>query len=487
MGSCVITRGHEGVLRGQDNAGDLEMKWCRKYGTVYRIAGCLGQSVLVVCDPKALEHVFHPSRPYPKSKDMHFVLDLILGKGLATVDNDNHHRQRKILNPAFSSAQLRKYQVIFQQCSDKLVNDIQRSLTGSDDIINAVDWTGKASLDIIGLGKCHPWFSPTTSFRYDFRALDGQEAELGRAMKHLFTASQVNTTASELIFIALIRMVPDWVLRFLRLISTREIRLLASSGNVAKKVAREVMVRNNEVQVSDDDRDIVNVLGQNIARARSEGKMQDDEVEAQLMTFVVAGHETSSTSIAWILYELAVHPEYQSIIRAELKQSNDYDSMPFLNAAIKETFRMHPIAPSLTRTAPHDDVLPLSGGKTLAIPKGQTLFCSVYLYNRLPCLWGDDAEEWNPARFLNKTLPGSLGVYANLMTFSSGSRSCIRWRFAVMEMQTVLANLLLHFEFSLPEGGVEIQHFPGLPGVVPVVKGKAHLGSQIPLRVRVLH
>ncbi|KAG7450918.1 cytochrome P450 [Guyanagaster necrorhizus] len=475
--SASFWLGHEGVLRGQDNAGDLEMKWCREYGTVYRIAGCLGQSVLVVCDPKALEHVFHPSRPYPKSKDTLFLIDLIIGKGLVTVDNDNHHRQRKILNPAFPSAQLRKYQVIFQQCSDKLVNDIQRSLTGSDDTVNAVDWTGKVSLDIIGLA----------SFRYDFRALDGQESELERAMKHLFTASQVNTTASELIFIALIRMLPYWVLWFLRLISTREIRLLASSGNVAKKVAREVMVRNNEVQVSDGDRDIVNVLGQNIARARSEGKMQDDEVEAQLMTFVVAGHETSSTSMAWILYELAVHPEYQSIIRAELKQSNDYDSMPFLNAAIKETLRIHPMAPSLTRTAPHDDVLPLSEGKTLAIPKGQTLFCSVYLYNRLPCLWGDDAEEWNPARFFDKTLPGSLGVYANLMTFSSGSRSCIGWRFAVMQLQTVLANLLLHFEFSLPEGGVEIQHFPGSPGVVPVVKGKAHLGSQIPLRVGVLH
>ncbi|KAK0442239.1 uncharacterized protein EV420DRAFT_1578545 [Desarmillaria tabescens] len=55
-----------------------------------------------------------------------------------------------------------------------------------------------------------------------------------------------------------------------------------------------------------------------------------------------------------------------------------------------------------------------------------------------------------------------------------------------MEMQTILANLLLHFEFSLPEGGVEILHFPGSPAVVPVVKGKAHLGSQVPLRVRVL-
>ncbi|KAK0442262.1 cytochrome P450 [Desarmillaria tabescens] len=214
--------------------------------------------------------------------------------------------------------------------------------------------------------------------------------------------------------------------------------------------------------------------------------MQDDEIEAQLMTFVIAGFETSSTSLSWLLYELAMHPEHQSIIRAELKQSNDYDPMPFLNAAIKEILRLHPIIHSFIRTAPHDDFLPLSEGKTLAVPKGQTFACSAYLYNRLPSLWGADAEEWNPSRFLDKTLPVSLGVYANLMSFSSGSRSCIGWRFAIMEMQTILANLLLHFEFSLPEGGVEILHFPGSPAVVPVVKGKAHLGSQVPLRVRVL-
>lgn len=93
-----------------------------------------------------------------------------------------------------------------------------------------------------------------------------------------------------------------------------------------------------------------------LARARSAGKMQDDEVEAQLMlvislhlrtcspwcdfpshprTLIIAGHETSGTSLTWLLYELAVHSEHQSIIRAELNHSNEYDSMPYLNAVIK--------------------------------------------------------------------------------------------------------------------------------------------------------
>ncbi|KAK0438952.1 cytochrome P450 [Armillaria borealis] len=385
---------HQRVLRDQDNAGDLETKWRREYGTSLSYRGLFG----------FLGHVFNPSRPYPKSKDSTFILDLLAGKGLAVVASEPHHRQRKILNPAFSTAQLRNSQVIFQQCSDKLVNGIKGYLTptGTGDTIDIRAWTSKATLDIIGLA----------AFRYDFTSIDGSETELEQGIRHLFTASQANPSASELILVDLMRMLPDSVLELLRLVPTREFRQIISVGNVAKKIAREIMARHNGVQTPEGDGDVLNVL----ATARSTGKIQDDEVEAQLMTFIVAASETTSTSISWLLYELAVHPEHQSIIRAELKQSNDYDSLPFLNATIKESLRIHPNAPSMIRTAPHDDVLPLSGGKTLAIPKGQTLVCSAFLYNRLPSLWGDDAEEWNPARFLDNPMSVSLGA---------GPRSCI--------------------------------------------------------------
>ncbi|SJL16067.1 uncharacterized protein ARMOST_19583 [Armillaria ostoyae] len=193
-------------------------------------------------------------------------------------------------------------------------------------------------------------------------------------------------------------------------------------------------------------------------------------------------------TLSWLLYELATHPEHQSIIHKEVKHlyHDDYDSLLFLNAAIKEALHLHPIVHTLTHVAPYEDVLPLMGSKTLVIPKGQTLFCSVYLYNRLASIWGADAEEWNPACFLNKSIPILLGVYANLMSFSSRSRSCIGWRFVVMEMQTILVNLIQNFKFSLPEGMV-IWQFPGVQAMVPVVKGEAYLlGSQVPLKVRSL-
>ncbi|SJL11721.1 uncharacterized protein ARMOST_15129 [Armillaria ostoyae] len=466
--------GHERLLRNQENFGDLEMKWCKDYGSVYRIGGCFGQDILVVSDPKALDHIMHISRPYPKSKDFTFIVGLIIGRGLIVVDAETHHRQRKILNPAFSPAQLKDSQLIFRQCSDKLVNALKGSLTGdNNETVNILTWTTKVTLDIIGLA----------GFRYDFGSLEGHNTELRQALSELFTHSQTDTTAFEFMLVALIRLLPNSALKILKLISTRETRQFANLGEVSRRAARKIMVSQYEVEEQGEDKAVVDLL----ARARLTGKMDEDEIESQLVTLVVAGHETTGTTVAWMLYELSVHPEHQSIIREELKQFKDYDSMPFMNAAIKETLRLHPIVHSLTRTAPHDDVIPLSGGKTLAVPKGQTFICAMYAYNRLPSVWGDDAEEWNPARFLKKDLPVSLGVYANLMSFGAGARACIGWRFAIMEFQTIIARLIQNFEFSLPEGGIELQQFPGTPAVVPVVKGKVHLGAQIPLRVKVLH
>ncbi|KAK0442256.1 uncharacterized protein EV420DRAFT_1649724 [Desarmillaria tabescens] len=110
--SASFWLGHERVLRNQDNAGDLETNWRREYGTL----SCWGLlwDVLVVCDPKAFEHIFHKSRPYPKSKDTTFILNLFIGQGLATItshsdepqtaritgENEQGYAKRKTPSPA---------------------------------------------------------------------------------------------------------------------------------------------------------------------------------------------------------------------------------------------------------------------------------------------------------------------------------------------------------------------------------------------------
>ncbi|KAI0715284.1 cytochrome P450 [Earliella scabrosa] len=173
---------------------------------------------------------------------------------------------------------------------------------------------------------------------------------------------------------------------------------------------------------------------------------------------------------------------------------DDLDSLTLMNNAIKETLRYHSILFNLQRYALKDDVIPLQDpivtatGETIdAIPvkAGQWVTISFCGYHRLTSVWGEDADRWNPDRFfhIDPTKQTKIGVYANLATFSGGVRACIGWRFSLIEMQVLVSELVERFEFSLPKDDVyEIQRVPaGL--MIPLVRGKWHLGSIIPLCV----
>ncbi|KAK0445344.1 cytochrome P450 [Desarmillaria tabescens] len=369
------------------------------------------QDLLEVSDPKALQYIFHTSGyRFPKSRDAIRIADALFGQGLVTVGGNVHQRQRKILNGSFSASKLRQFLLIFKSSASLLTEKLNDQIKGGPGVLNAVEWTSKVALDIIGM----------TSFRYRFEALSGGQTELRDALEN-------------------------------------------GSPTVALSY------------LSDEDKK----------------KMSNDEIESQLATFILAGHDTTANAIAWLLYELARHPDDQQRIRGEIRQvqlsegaltSNDYDSMPFLNAAIKETLRRHPFVHTLYRMADQDDILPLSEPVTTTDGRVATEILSRKA--NLPTVWGDDADRWNPGRFLGSAEKGqlSLGVYSNLMTFSAGVRACLGWRFAIMEIQTVTVELLGNFEFKLPDG-VELLDAPGTLSCLPIVKGKLADGTQVPLQI----
>jgi len=192
-------------------------------------------------------------------------------------------------------------------------------------------------------------------------------------------------------------------------------------------------------------------------------------------TFLAAGHDTSSKTLLWYFYTIATHPEAQARIREEIALVRaratggeftmaDLNGMVYTLATLKESMRLDPISWMTTRIANRDDILPLafpittkSGEQITSIPikKGTPIDISPAGYNRLPGVWGEDADKWNPERFLDhqkefREASSGLGVFGNLLSFSSGSRACIAWQFSVLEMQVIIVALLENFEFSLP-------------------------------------
>ncbi|KAI3614856.1 cytochrome p450 [Moniliophthora roreri] len=486
-----ILFGNDYDLSNQLVVGDLELKWFKQYGTAVRATTCYNQDMLVVCDPRALQHIFHKSTyKYRKSADTIQATYKLFGPGLATVQGSIHQRQRKILNPAFSATQMKPLVPVFQKIVNSLSIKWKEQLQSGAQVIDTTKWFPNMTLDVLG----------ESVFEYDFGALESSNNQLADMVRNLFVDT-TRPTPLNYLYRAFRRDLPSSLLQLTEIFPTKEDIRWKAWLNASQGEAKKLYERKMQGETSQDN-DLLGVISRALRASDSEKQLNDEEALSQMATIILAGHETSANTLTWLFYQLARHPADQERLLKEIKQAreekgdedftaNDFESMPFLNAVIKETLRLHPIVSSLLREPEEDDVIPLANpvvstsGEVLGeipVVEGQRIMASITGYNYLKEVWGDDAEEWNPERHLDAKRQTTLGVYGNLMTFSAGIRSCIGWRFAVHEVQTVAVNLLQSFQFSMPKD-VEIMMIQA-GFAQPMVKGELHKGFQMPLQVR---
>jgi len=257
------------------------------------------------------------------------------------------------------------------------------------------------------------------------------------------------------------------------------------------------------------NKDILSLLVK--ANTSENSKLTDEEMLAQMRTILLAGHETSATSLCWVLLELARHPAVQARLRAEIRSTEqginaqggseftaaDLESMPYLSAVLKECMRFHPAVYHNYRQAAQDDMLPLSRPirtttgdlvSQLPIPKGMKIIASIAGYHRNQETFGDDAHTFNPERWLrtdaNERKAPSLGVYGNLLTFAGGVRTCIGWRFALHEVQSLTVEIINNFELSTTPDIDKLRREACLV-MLPTLEGEQEKGENLPLCVRI--
>ncbi|KAF4581513.1 hypothetical protein EYR38_002842 [Pleurotus pulmonarius] len=490
--------GNELEMRGQAEVGDLDFAWSREYGATFKINACWGNQVVFTSDPRALQHIFHTSSyHYPKRADANQSVRNIMGRGIVWAAGDVHQRHRKVMNPAFTAQQLRAFLPLFQSTASRMSQKWKDLIQTGDQTFNVSRWLARSTLDAIG----------EAAFDYRFGAIDNAHSELSKCFENLFADTILYPPKWDLLFKALWRYIPPPILQVVEYIPTKEYRRFRNFKALAKRIGKELIEQKADGAIAEgSSRDMLSVLVRSNTSEDPKRQLDEDEILSQMTTIMLAGHETTASTLTWLLYELCRHPEDQKKMREEIQElraklpsGSDFsiahlDSLTFTNACLKEVLRLHPIVPSLVRTADRDDVVPLAlpittqDGEILTelhVKKGQDFSLSISTYNRLPSVWGDDADEWNPRRFLDaakdKEKQVSIGVYANLMTFSAGVRGCIGWRFALIELQALAVEAIEHFKFALPKG-VEIMRLPA--GImVPMVKGKMHEGTQMPLHV----
>jgi len=255
------------------------------------------------------------------------------------------------------------------------------------------------------------------------------------------------------------------------------------------------------------NRDVLSLLINANMSEDPKTRLSEYEIISQMRTVLLAGHETTANSLSFLLLELAKHPEVQTRMRQEIQEIkssklargepqlniDDLETMSYMIAVIKESLRIHPIVYHIMRVAGRDDVLPLSepivtkSGETITgvpIPEGTNLILGFAAYNRNKKVWGADADEFKPDRWLTTTKRDgpTIGVYSNLLTFSGGVRACIGWRFAVLEIQTLLIELVSNFEFTMTEESKRVRRMP-CAVMVPVIEGQEDRGVQLPLNI----
>ncbi|KAF8589322.1 cytochrome P450 [Ramaria rubella] len=499
--------GNTPALLRPKGMGDADFAWTKKYGNAVHIKGTFGSDILFTADPKALQYILNTAGyNFPKTDDMRASIALTAGKGITWAEGLQHSRQRKIMNPAFSYTSLRIFLPLFRHTAQKTVSKLKDLVSrggGTSTVVDIAPWLARTTLDAIGVA----------AFDYQFGAIDeGSDNKLSNLYNNLFAETFLARTDSEIIFQSIWGFLPQWLLALVFKAPVRPLKQWGEYMEIARNVAKQLVDRQVDSYAlgKEGSKDIMSILVRANLSEDPKSKLGEDEILSQLTTLFLAGHETTASTINWALHELSLNPGFQRKVREEIGTAraqaaergdteltiSDLDSMPYLLALMKETLRFHPILSSLTRAAGRDDIIPLatpqrttSGEVITNIPvwEGQTIFLSIAAYNRLPSVWGDDAHKWRPERFLEgveKVQNTGLGVIANIATFSSGSRGCIGWRFAMIEMQAILIELLENLEFS-PVPGVEIIRGP--TGIMtPMVKGSDAQRTELPITVSVV-
>ncbi|MCX6433745.1 MAG: cytochrome P450 [Actinobacteria bacterium] len=195
------------------------------------------------------------------------------------------------------------------------------------------------------------------------------------------------------------------------------------------------------------------------------------EIRNQVVTFIVAGHETVASALTWSWALLAQNPQVQRDLQAESDTVlggrpatfADYGRLPFARAVFDEALRLYPPAWLITRKAHEADVL---GGHE--VPAGSLIILSPWLLHRHPALW-PDPDEFRPSRFL-----GGEADRSALIPFGAGLRQCIGRDFAYVEGVLMLSSIAGSFAVEYPAGGQ-------LPRAEPLVTVRPVGG--LPLRV----
>ncbi len=384
------------------------MERCReRYGDVFTLKIRNENTWVFLCDPDDIKRVFTGDPAVLRAGEANAVLEPVVGpRSVLLLDEPSHMADRKLMLPPFHGERMQRY--------DQLMVDLARE--------NVARWPVGEPFALLPRMQA---ITLEVIMQAVFGIVEGPRLEHMRE---------------------LLRGMIDWVTNPRRLAALaalgparieRNRRFRGVMDPVDEAVLAEIRRRRTEPDLAERE-DILSMLVQ--ARYEDGTAMSDRELRDELMTLLVAGHETTATSLSWALERLLRHPEKLERLRAETLSGEE----EYLDAVVKETLRLRPVLPIVLRKLSE----PMEFGGHL-IPAGVAVAPCIYLLHRREDIY-PEPRAFAPERFLERP----AGTYT-WIPFGGGVRRCLGASFALLEMKRVLQTVLADVELAPAEARSE--------------------------------
>ena len=392
--------------------GYTEGMW-RRHGDVVRtVLGPprLDREIWMLHHPDAAARVLSGSswRAFAKQDPVYEEIGRWLGHGLLTTEGEDWTRQKRFVQPVFTKAAVEGY-------GELMVDEIERVVAdraATDGVVDLGEWMQELALRVV------------------VRALFGESADA--VIPHVRQSFPV---------------VSDTVIR-------RGVGIVRLPTSVpTPRVVRGKAAQADLFGVCDDivatrraagDTGGTDLLTRLIAARDGDERLTDDELRDQVLVFLLAGHETTSTALTFALHLLGRHPDVQDAVRAEVREvvgdgrptAGATASLTLTTAVLKETMRLYPSAPFVSRLAVADDEV-----MGHPVPAGTTVVLVPWTIHRHPGFW-EDPLTFDPSRFAPEVEAAARRHRYAWMPFGGGPRACIGQHFSFVEALLALAIVL---------------------------------------------
>jgi cytochrome P450 len=389
----------------------------RRYGDLVALP-MPGAPALLLGDPAAVRHVLQSNAGnWSKATLQYSSLATVTGPGLLAVSDDRWMGRRRVAQPAFHHSRIDGIGDTVAEAGRRVVHSLVRrpglaGLVDPGEMVDVDALSMKVTLDVVG----------RTLF-------DRNLADVTDELIH------ATDEAAELV-VAQGRSLPwpSWV-------PTSVNRRLRVSAGSLDDICRRLVADRRARGASERDTDLLGLL---VAAG-----LPDDAIRDELVTMVVAGHETVASALTWTLMLLAEHPEAQRRLRDEVRAAGEWtplrrrEQLPWACAVVDESLRLFPPGWVLSRKAAEADSV---GGR--AVPGGTLAIISPWLLHHNATSW-PDPDEFRPERFLDESATMARSDY---LPFGLGPRLCIGRDFALVELTILLVELLRDHAVELPGG-----------------------------------